>query len=60
MVANNEARLLLLDRPGRREVAEGIAGSLIVVASWIQKGTDKSDQQTDRHRDNDPINLKNE
>jgi hypothetical protein len=43
---------------GRRRA--DIAGSLIVVASWIQKGTDKSDQETDHCRDNDPINLKNE
>jgi hypothetical protein len=44
---------------GNRRQAD-IAGRLIVVASWIQKGTDKSDQETDHCCDNDPINLKNE
>lgn len=49
------------DRPRQRSGTAGsVASSLIMVASWIQKGTDKSDQQTNHRRDNDPINVKNE
>jgi len=59
-VTTKQASLYSSTNHGGGKRRADIAGSLIVVASSIQKGANESDQNTDHYRGNDPIIVKNE
>jgi hypothetical protein len=56
-VSRSSGVIVRFNGVGRPEAVGGIADRLIAVASWIQKGADNSDQQTDNRRRDDPINV---